>query len=153
MNEDLDGSKKVIAERNRQQEVVIKMLRQLAHHVEGASKDALTVFLSSGFDVRLTTRTKTQTISEFIRRIGPGDNAGQLLVSVAAVPDAYSYQVRWAPAGTADTASTWTIHSIGRTQPPVTIGNLMPGTAYVFQARALNSGFTDWSDPVTRICT
>ena len=38
VNEALDGSKKAIAERNRQREVVIKMLRQLAHHVEAASK-------------------------------------------------------------------------------------------------------------------
>src|SRR5438876_6256031 len=35
----LDGSKKAMAERNRQREVVIKMLRQLAHYVEAASKD------------------------------------------------------------------------------------------------------------------
>jgi len=154
VNEALDGSKKAIAERNRQREVVIKMLRQLAHHVEAASKDDLTVFLSSGFDVRLTMRARSQPVSEFIRKIDPGDNSGQLLVSVMAVPDAYSYQVRWAPAGTPEAASTWTTHSVGKTQPPVTIGNLTPGTAYVFQARALtDTGFTDWSDSVTRICT
>jgi len=36
----------------------------------------------------------------------------------------------------------------------VRAGSLNPGTAYVFQARALtDSGFTDWSDPITRICT
>ena len=154
VNEALDGSKKAIAERNRQREVVIKMLRQLAHHVEAASKDDLTVFLSSGFDLRPTGRTKTPPVSQSIQKIDSGDNSGQLVVSVAAVPDAYSYQVRWAPASTAGTETAWTIHSVGKTKPPVTIGSLTPGTAYVFQARALtDTGFTDWSDSVTRICT
>ena len=154
VNEALDASKKAIAERNRQREVVIKMLRQLAHHVEAASKDDLTVFLSSGFDLRPTGRTKTPPVSQSIQKIDSGDNSGQLVVSVAAVPDAYSYQVRWAPASTAGTETAWTIHSVGKTKPPVTIGSLTPGTAYVFQARALtDTGFTDWSDSVTRICT
>ena len=47
LDEAFDGSKKAIAERNHQREVVTKMLRQLAHHVEVASKDDVTVFLSS----------------------------------------------------------------------------------------------------------
>ena len=41
----LDGSKKATAERNHQRAVVIKMLRQLAHYVEAASKDDVAVFL------------------------------------------------------------------------------------------------------------
>ncbi|PYS09706.1 MAG: hypothetical protein DMG15_23100 [Acidobacteria bacterium] len=65
----LDGSKKAMAERNRQREVVIKMLRQLAHYVEAASKDDVSVFLSSGFEVRPTGRTKTPPLSQFIRKI------------------------------------------------------------------------------------
>ena len=72
VNEALDGSKKAIAERNRQREVVIKMLRQLAHHVEAASKDDLTVFLSSGFDLRPTGRTKTPPVSQSIQKIEIG---------------------------------------------------------------------------------
>src|SRR5689334_14831813 len=45
----LDGSKQVLAERNRQGEVLIKILKQLAHYVESASKDDMTTFTSSGF--------------------------------------------------------------------------------------------------------
>lgn len=150
----LDGGKKAIAERNRQREVVIKMSRRLARHVEIASKDDLIVFLSSGFDVRPSGRTKTQPLSQFIRWIEAGENSGQMQVVVTAFPDAYSYQVRWSPANTGGAEPTWTIQSVGKTQPPVTVERLTPGTAYVFQARALtDAGFTDWSDPVTRICT
>ena len=109
------------------------------------------MFLSSGFDLRPSGGTKTQPLSQFIRRIDTGENSGQMQVSVTAFPDAYSYQVRWSPANTGGAEPTWTIRSIGKTQPPVTIESLTPGTAYVFQARALTeSGFTDWSDPVTR---
>src|SRR5437016_3138366 len=45
----LDGSKKVLTERNHQGEVLIKILRQLAHYVESACKDDMTIFSSSGF--------------------------------------------------------------------------------------------------------
>ena len=45
----LDGGKKAIAERNHKQEVVVKMLRQLAHYVEANCKDDINIFLSSGF--------------------------------------------------------------------------------------------------------
>src|SRR5438128_3197321 len=56
----LDGSKTAIAQRNRQREVVIKMLRQLAHYVEAASKDDMSLLLSSGFEVRPTGRRKVR---------------------------------------------------------------------------------------------
>jgi len=150
----LDGSKTAIAQRNRQREVVIKMLRQLAHYVEAASKDDMSLLLSSGFEVRPTGRTKSPPLSQFIRKIDAGGNSGQLLVSVVPFPEAHSYEVRWAPANTGGTEPTWTTHSLGKTKRPITAGNLTPGTAYVFQGRALtDSGFTDWSDPITRICT
>ena len=68
----LDGSKRAIAERNRQREVVIKMLRQLAHYVEAASKDDMSLLLSSGFEVRPTGRTKSPPLSQFIRKIDAG---------------------------------------------------------------------------------
>src|SRR2546428_2396683 len=89
----LDGGRKAVAERNRQRDVVIQMLRQLARYVEIASKDSLSLFLSSGFEVRPTGRTKTPPLSQFIRKVEPG-NAGQMLVSVTPFPEAYSYQVR-----------------------------------------------------------
>ena len=133
----LDGGKKAIAERNRQQDVVIKMLRQLARYVEIASKDDITMFLSSGFDLRPSGRTKAQPLSQFIRRIDRGENSGQMQVSVTAFQDAYSYQVRWSPANTGGAEPTWTIRSIGKTQPPVTIESLT-GHGLCFSGSCLN---------------
>ena len=122
ITEALDGGRKAIAERNRLLESVIKMLRQPAHYLEAASKDDVAVFLSSGFDVRPTGRTRTPPLPQFIRKIDPGDNSAQLVVSVAPIPNAHSYEVRWAPANTGGTEPIWTTHSVAKTTRPVTAG-------------------------------
>src|ERR1700756_4747062 len=44
-----EGGKTVIAEKNQQKEVVVKLLVQLAHYVEANCEDDMTIFLSSGF--------------------------------------------------------------------------------------------------------
>ena len=49
MAEAQDGSKKVIAQKNRQRETVIKMLRLLGRYVEVTSNGDMTIFTSSGF--------------------------------------------------------------------------------------------------------
>ena len=75
------------------------------------------------------------------------------VVTLIADPEAYSYQLRWTPVGS-EKEDAWITHSISTTRPATRLENLTPGTRYVFQARALTkSGFTDWSQPVTRMCT
>ena len=49
ISEALDGSKKVIAQKDKQREAVIKMLRLLARYVEVQSSGDMAVFTSSGF--------------------------------------------------------------------------------------------------------
>lgn len=149
----LDGGKQAFAERKRRGEVVTHMLLQYAHYVEAACKGHMLTFLSSGFEPAPTSRTKTAPLSEGIRKIVPASNRGQVLVTLMADPEAYSYQLRWTPAGT-ETDDAWTISPISKTRPATLIENLTPGTTYVFQVRALReSGFTDWSDSVSRMCT
>src|SRR5215472_17004613 len=76
--ESLDGSKKVIAQRRKQREVVIKMLRLLGRYVEFACKDDMAIFTSSGFQALSTTRTPPQQLSDTIRSIDHGLNSGQI---------------------------------------------------------------------------
>ncbi|PYS06274.1 MAG: hypothetical protein DMG17_32620 [Acidobacteria bacterium] len=152
--EALDGGKRAFAERKRRGEVVVHMLLQFAHYVEANCNGQLQTFLSSGFQPAPTSRSKTPPLSEAIRKIVPGSNSGELLVTLIAVAEAYSYQLRWAPAGTEQTSDAWTVQPIGNTRPATLIKGLIPATAYVFQVRAVtDSGYTDWSDSVTRICT
>src|SRR5215471_5921213 len=47
--EALDGSRKVIAQKDKQREAVIKMLRLLARYVEVTSDGDMAIFTSSGF--------------------------------------------------------------------------------------------------------
>jgi len=151
----LDGGKKALAERNRLAEVLIKALRHLGKYVEINSKDDMKTFLSSGFQAKSVGRPGPSSLSESIRSVKQGPNSGQLLVSIAAVPGAHSYEVRWGVMGTGGALpGAWTSQAAGKTRPPALITGLTPGTNYAIQVRALtNSGYTDWSDPVARICT
>ncbi len=149
----LDGGKKAIAERAHQAEVVIKILRQLGHYVEANCKDDMTTFLKSGFQPVVHVRSAAQPLSQFIRKIDQGINSGQLLVTIAAVLGALTYELRWAPVGTGGTPGTWTIQPVGKTRPATSVTGLTPGTTYAFQVRSFsNSGYSDWSDSVTRMC-
>lgn len=153
INEAADGSKKAMDQRARQTQAVIKILRQLGHYVEAACKDDLTVLQSSGFTAVSTTRTPATPLTEKIRKIDPGPNSGQQAITIVDDPSAVSYEVRWAPMVNG-AAGTWTIQSVPLTRPPALIEGLTPGTNYTFQVRAQRrTGWTDWSDAVTRICT
>src|ERR1700674_1672048 len=94
--EGLDGSKKVIAEKNKQREAVIKMLRALARYVELTCNNDMAIFQTSGFQPASTTKTQTPPLSEKIRKIEHGTNSGQIVVWLKAVLQAFSYEVRYA---------------------------------------------------------
>jgi len=148
----LDGGSKAIAERNHQGEVVIKILRQLAHYVEAACKDDMPTFLKSGFQPVVIQRAAAPLLSQFIRKIEQGATSGQLLVTIAAVPGALTYEVRWAPLGAGGVPGTWTTLPVAKTRPATSVTGLTPGTAYAFQVRSFSqSGYSDWSDSVTRM--
>jgi hypothetical protein len=150
----LDGGKKAIAERNHKQEVVVKMLRQLAHYVEANCKDDINIFLSSGFAPVTTVRQPTPPLSPAIRRIDATQISGQLLVSLVSVTAAFSYQLRWAPVPASGTPGPWTEQPVVKTRPPVLITGLTPGVVYAFEARTLTeAGYSDWSDSVSRMAT
>ena len=150
----LDGGRTAIAARGQQKGVVIKSLRQLGQYAEHNCKDDMTAFLKSGFVPVSTTRSQSMPLSQWFRKIVAGKNSGQMEVSLVAQPDALSYLLRWAAVSPDGTTANWTEQPIGRIKPPVVVSGLMPGTTYVFQVRSLtNSGYTDWSESVTRICT
>jgi len=150
----LDGGKKAIAERNHQVGVVIKMMRELGHYVEGACKNDMPTFLKSGFQPMPTTKAVKPSLSQWIRKITQGKNSGQLHLILMAIIGAAAYEVRYAPTVNG-TPAAWTTQLITKTRPAATISGLTPGATYTIQVRSFNdaTGFTDWSDPVTRIVT
>ena len=151
--EAMDGGKKAIAARNHQGQILGKMLRQLALWVEVNCNEDMKTFLASGFLAASTNPAKTPPLTESIRKIEPG-KGGEMRLTPTAFPGAHSYEVRYAPAVVGGTPATWSTQLAGSTRPPMSITGLTPGASYVFQVRAVTkSGTTDWSDPITRICT
>jgi hypothetical protein len=154
MAESLDGSKKVIAEKNKQREVVIQKLRLLARYVEVTCKDDMAMFISSGFEPAATTRARPQGLSENIWTIDHGANSGQIVARLRAVPQAACYELRYAAVGNAATPPVWTTHAVTTVKTALSVNGLTPGTMYAFQVRSLSqSGYSDWSDSLTFICT
>jgi hypothetical protein len=149
----LDGGMKAIADRNHEEQVVIKMMRQLGQYVETACKDDMPTFLKSGFQAAATATGAKQSLSQFIRSITPGKNSGSVHVRLVAVAGADAYEIRCTPVvnGTPGTPVT---QLVTRTRPGTTITGLAPGAAYSIQVRSFTdaAGFSDWSDAVTRIC-
>jgi hypothetical protein len=151
--ESADGSKKVIAKKNQQREVVVGMLRLLARYVEMTCQGDPASFQTSGFQLASTTKVAATPLSEKIRKIQRGATSGQIVVWIKSVRQAASYEIRHAPAPNGATPITWTTEAVVRVKAPVVIDGLTPGATYVFQARALGKdGYTDWTDSVTFIC-
>jgi hypothetical protein len=149
----LDGGKQAIADRKQKADRVIHSLLQLAHHAEANCNGEMTTFLESGFEPAPSTRTKTPPLSETIRKIVTGANSGQFKVTLIANRDAFSYELRLAPFSEVGTPEKWITRPIVKTRPATLIDSLMPGTLYTFQVRALTeSGYTDWSSLVTKMC-
>ena len=154
ITESLDGSKKVVAEKNKQRHAVIKMLRLLGRYVEVNCKDDMAIFKSSGFEPALTAHVARQSLSQSIRKIQHGPNSGQLGVQIKAHPKALSYDLRYGVTVNGGIPATWTIQLVTSVKTPVTLNGLTPGTTYAFQVRVLEKrGFTDWSDSATFMCT
>jgi hypothetical protein len=153
MAEARDGSKKVIAQKNNQREAVIQMLRLLGRHVQVNCNGDMAIFKSSGFEPVSSTKAKPQGVSDFFRGIDHGENSGQIVVRLKAVPKAFSYELRFAAVVNGAPSSVWTTQPVAITRTPAVVTGLTPGTIYAFQVRSLTqSGFSDWSDSVTLMC-
>jgi hypothetical protein len=150
--EALDGSKKVIAERNKQREAVIKMLKLLGRYVQVTSDGDMAMFQTSGFEAAAP-KTATTPLTEKIRKVEHGSNSGEIDLWLKAVAGASMYEVRYTPAN-AGAATTWMTVPLSNVKSMVALKGLTPAITYLIEARALvGSRFTDWSDPISFICT
>ena len=67
----MDGGKSARAEYRKQREVLIDMLRELAHYVEANCKGSMELFRSSEFEPAPTETTQTAPLSKTIRSLRP----------------------------------------------------------------------------------
>jgi hypothetical protein len=149
-----DGGKMAIALRDELGGAIVEMLRKLAGYVQTACDGDMETFLLSGFLAAPTARTQTPPVTEFIRYIRPGSNSGTMIVSLLAQKDAFSYEIGWCIPASDGTPGTWSTQPAATVRPASVVRDLIPGTAYMFRVRTVTkAGHTDWSQPITRICT
>lgn len=141
------GGTVATAERNDAWQVLTDSLRQLAAYVQTVAANDLTLLLSSGFQPVSTNRAQAPLDTPLIVGIDYG-LSGQLLLRAQSVRNARAYEVQfkngtggWQPAGIATQARR------------IEINDLTPGNTYSVQLRAIggSTGYSDWSDPVSRM--
>ncbi len=147
------GGTTATAEKNNRREALIVLLRKLKHYVEDNCGNDLAVLLSSGFQAAATTRNRSPLANPSILGIGYG-NRGELVMKVTPIARAKCYELRSALVGAGDVAGPWQAAGLFTASRPITITGLIPGTTYLFQVRTIGGStrFSDWSNPVTRMC-
>jgi hypothetical protein len=148
-----DGGRSVIAEKNKQRALTIKMLTKLARYVEEVANNDLAILTSSGFQALTSSLTAKQPAKPAIDKILQKKTGELTVVPTSVAARLYETQCGALGPGGAPPAS-WTKVHAPNAKPGSLFTGLTPGTIYVFQVRAYtNSGWTDWSDPVTKMST
>jgi fibronectin type III domain protein len=142
------GGTQATADKNNKRDVLVGLLRQLAGYVQQNCKNDLATLLSSGFEAVSTSRTQSPLDNPAIVSIDNG-NTGQLLVKVTPIANAKCYEVRYCIAGAQP--PQWQSGGLFTNSRSMPVNGLTPGTTYTFRVRAISTGFSDWSDPVSHM--
>jgi len=128
------------------------MLRKVAHYVEGACNQDMATFLLSGFQPVPFGPVPAQALAQpSIASVEHGDST-KLIVTPNPVQKAKVLELHYGVSVGGATPTLWSSVTLPNAKP-ATVSNLTPGTAYEFQVRAFGAlGWTEWSDPITRMC-
>jgi hypothetical protein len=154
----VDGSKKAISQRNKLREQAIKMATQLGHHVGYVADGDLETVYSAGFDPAYKYRLLPKPLPQTgINKVVRGANTGTALAYITPIPRSKGkvvyYELRYAEKN-GNGIGDFTIIPTPVARFPIPVGNLTPGTIYIFQARAANKiGFNDWCVPLSFMAT
>lgn len=154
----LDRGKRALAKRDSQRAVVGSMVRQLGHYVEIAAGDDESKFLASGFKPVSSARKPAGPPPQpAIKDIKHGPHSGELLVwPTSHYRKVRHFQIRYRnDADNPELEDSWTEILTASSRPATLVTGLKPGVLYTFQIRAFgNDGaFSDWSNPVSFMCT
>ncbi len=141
------------AEKNNKQEALIALLRKLKHYVEDNCGNDPAVLLSSGFQAASSNRSRSPLANPAILSVDFG-NSGELVLKVSPIARAKCYEVRSAAVGAGGVPGGWQPAGLFTSSRSMTISGLAPGTTYAFQVRAIGGStrYSDWSNPVSRMC-
>jgi len=148
-----DGGRKAVAEKNKQRTVTTKMLSKLARYVDEVANGDLTLITASGFQPTAGTTSAQPTATPAVGKLVQ-DKSGEIVVTPTTV-NARMYEVHWGVAGPGGAIpATWTTIQVANARPGTRATGLTPGTVYTFQVRAFGTlGWSDWSDPVSKMST
>jgi hypothetical protein len=81
-------------------------------------------------------------------------NSTEMALKVPSVPRAKCYEVRTAVVNSNNNIGHWQPAGLFTSTKLLKFKDLTPGTTYAFQVRAIggSSGYSDWSNPVSRMC-
>jgi hypothetical protein len=149
----LNGGPAATADKKNKQAALIGLLRRLRPYVEDNCGNDLSVLLSSGFQAAVTTRVRSPLANSSILSIGFG-NSTELVLKVTPIAHARCYEVRSAAVCAENTPGPWQAAGMFTNSRSMTIEGLTPGTTYMFQVRAIGGStrYSDWSNPVSRMC-
>jgi len=147
------GGPAATAEKYQKQDALIALLRRLKHYVEDHCGNDVAVVLSSGFQPALTTHTRAPLGNPAILAVDLG-NSGELVLKVTPIARSKCYEVRLAATGADNVPGSWQTAGLFTNSRSMTVGNLTPGMAYMFQVRAVggSTGYSEWSNPISRMC-
>jgi len=147
------GGKAATAEKKNKQADLISMMRKLKHYVEDNCKNDPAVLFSSGFQAAQYTRSRAPLVNPSILDIDTG-NSGELVLKITPIARAKCYEVRSAAVGAGNVQGPWQTAGLFTAARSLKISGLIPGTPYVFQVRAVGGSttYSDWSNPVSRMC-
>jgi hypothetical protein len=150
--ESLDGARSVIAQRDKQRDIVINDMRILVRYAENASDGDPAIFKLSGLDQAYASYKRMPMLSERIRKITQGKNSGELLIYINADDDAIFYEIRYGVIADGQPPADWTQKLIYSVKSATLLQGLIAGKSYAFQARIRSkpaNEYTDWTNSVT----
>ena len=145
------------AQRDALREDLMKMLLQFIGYVEHTCDNDPAILATSGLEALPGAHTPPQPLEKpGIRKVGHGASLRRIAGLVAAISAQDSpLRHKVCPIDAEGVPTTeWNVKVAASSTHPVSIQNLKPGTLYAFQLRTFGKiGESDWSDPVTKICT
>jgi hypothetical protein len=134
---------------NQREDVVDKMMIQLAAYVESVAGDNEELIRSAGLDTRAAPSVTGMPEVPAALSATAGDHEGEVDLSWDPVTQARSYVIEQSP--DPPTATSWA-HAGVAMKSSTTIKNLTSGTRYWWRVAAVGTaGQSGWSDPATRI--
>jgi hypothetical protein len=147
------GGTAATAHKHSQRSALIALLSKEAHYVQDNCNNDPAILLSSGFQQAAGSRSPQLLPKPSIVSV---DNRKTtvLTLKVTKIANARCFEVHVAPLGANNTPGTFQSAGFFTSSRAMKVTGLTPGTTYVFQVRALGStGFSDWSDAMTHMCS